>query len=99
MNKNNNFKEMDEEKHEMKKIIDEMTIKAQGNFHGFYEGLNKGLIDRQQYRAILRQRVIEAIEFQFKEGLEFTDLGATLHVENMIYLISDFNENGEKSLP
>lgn len=65
------------------KIINEMITRAPD-----------GETDRNKLRALLRRRVIEAVESQFKEGLEFSDLGAVLPPERMIDLIANSTENG-----
>jgi len=66
---------------ETEKIIDDMIAHA--------KEAGMGTIDRHEMRALLRRRVIEAVEFQFKEGLELSDLGALLPPENMIELIAN----------
>jgi hypothetical protein len=47
-----------------------------------------------ELRAVLCRRAIEAVERQFKEGLELSDLGALLPPENMIDLIANADESG-----
>jgi hypothetical protein len=58
------------------KIIDEMTAKAPD-------------LSRDELRALLRRRVIDAVVFQFREGLELSDLGAMLPPKSMIALIAN----------
>jgi hypothetical protein len=81
--------------HEIEKIIDEMAARAHpqgGDRNEMRALLRRPVIE---LRAILRRRVIEAVVFQFKEGLELSDLGATLPPENMIGLIANYTESGE----
>jgi len=66
---------------ETEKIIDKMIAHA--------KEAAKGTVGRYKMRALLRRRVIEAVEFQFKEGLELSDLGALLPPEIMIELIAN----------
>ena len=77
-------------------IIDEVMIHAQGKHNGFYEGLQDGTIDRRKYNALTRRRIIEAIHFQFKEGLELSDIGCIIHPAAMINLIQNYNDQGEQ---
>jgi len=44
--------------------------------------------------TLIRKKVIEAICFQFKSGIEFESMG-TLPPETMINLIANYKENGE----
>jgi hypothetical protein len=57
------------------KIIGEITAKAPD-------------LSRDELRALLRRRVIDAVAFQFREGLEFSNLGALLPPKSMIDLIA-----------
>jgi hypothetical protein len=75
---------------ETEKIIDETAARAHPQGGDRYEKI----LNRYEMRALLRRRVIEAVQHQFKEGLEFSDLGAILPPENMIDLISNANESG-----
>ncbi|MCL2008552.1 MAG: hypothetical protein FWG77_10765 [Treponema sp.] len=50
-------------------------------------------------RALLRRRIIEAIEYQFKEGLEFTDCGFTIYPPVLIELLVKFNIDGTQREP
>jgi len=81
---------------ETEKIIDELMIHAQAKHHGMYEGLQSGAIDRRKYNALTRRRIIEAIHFQFKEGLELSDIGCFLSPEAMINVIQNYNDQGEQ---
>jgi hypothetical protein len=70
---------------ETERIIDEMID---------YAHIQGRDLNRYEMRALLRRRVIEAVQLQFKEGLEFSDMGALLPPENMIDLIANANESG-----
>ena len=50
---------------------------------------------RNKWRAIMRRRIIEGIEQQFKNGIVFSDIGVIIHPGNMIDLIANYNEYGE----
>ena len=81
---------------EIERIIDELMIHAKIAHAGeTWQPLQDGTIDRAKWRALLRCRVMEAIEHQFKEGLEFSDLGTIVHPPVMFNLIANYNENGE----
>ncbi|MCL2411857.1 MAG: hypothetical protein FWC97_09470 [Treponema sp.] len=77
-------------------IIDEVMIHAQGEHNGFYEGLQDSTIDRRKYNALTRRRIIEAIRFQFKAGLELSDIGCIVSPEAMFNLIQNYNDRGEQ---
>jgi len=79
-----------------KQIIDEVMIHAQGKHNSFYEGLQDGTIDRRKYTALARRLIIKAIHFQFKKGLELSDIGCVISPEAMIDLIHNYNDQGEK---
>jgi len=81
---------------ETEQIIDDVMIHAQGKHNGFYEGLQDGAIDRRKYNALTRRRIIEAIHFQFKEGLEMSGIGCVISLEAMINLIQNYNGQGEQ---
>ena len=71
---------------ETERTIDEMFISTMAHYGGAY--------DRNQWKALLRRRVIEAIEHHFKTGLEFSDIGAVMPPETMIDLIANYNNTG-----
>ena len=61
----------------------------------FEEHIRYEYRESKEKRALLRRRIIQAIEYQFKEGLELSQEGIILSPEAMIDLIANCNEKGE----
>jgi hypothetical protein len=75
---------------ETEKIIDEIIARAHTQGGNRYETI----MNRYEMRALLRRRAIEAVELQFREGLELSDIGVLLPPGSMIDLIANANESG-----
>jgi hypothetical protein len=52
-------------------------------------------VDRAKLIGLIRCRVIEAVKYQFKEGLELSDMGAIMPPEMMIDLIANYSGHGQ----
>jgi hypothetical protein len=74
-----------------------MTSETEKIIDGMIARTPESKTDRIKLRALLRRRVIEAVGYQFKEGLELTDIGTLLQPENMINLIADYTESGAEN--
>jgi hypothetical protein len=82
---------------ETESLIDEIMIHAKINAAGeTWQPLQDGTIDRKKWIALLRHRSTELIEERFKDGIELPQEGAFLHPGNMINLIANYSETGEK---
>jgi len=68
---------------ETEKFIDGLAAKTDG-------------ADLANLIGLIRRRIIEAIHFQFKEGLELSDIGSIIHPAAMINLIQNYNDQGEQ---
>jgi hypothetical protein len=82
---------------ETEPIIDEMMIHAKINRAGeTWQPLHDGTIDRKKWIALLRRRSIELVEERFKDAAELPQEGAILTSYNIINLIANYSETGEK---
>jgi predicted amino acid dehydrogenase len=51
--------------------------------------------DKAKLAALTRRKAIEAVKFQFKEGLELFGMGVFMSPETMIDLIANYSDSGQ----
>jgi hypothetical protein len=73
---------MEERMKETEKFIDMLAAKTNS-------------ADKAKLAALMRCRVIEAVKFQFKEGLELSGMGAVMSPEMMVDLIANYSGSGQ----